>query len=194
MYASVPGSGVGVWGEADGSGGQGVYGQANQGYGIYGFSASGFSGYFWSGSGGNNKCSYDGGATWSCVNPSDAMNERAAPNYAELLDKLDAMPVSYYRLKAAKVSERYLGPSAEDFRAAFGLGRDDKAIRDGNAYGVALTAAKGLYDKAKRDEARITELEKQLAEQKAAMAAMQMTVARLAQSATGMKQASLTVH
>ena len=205
MYAAVPGSGVGIWGEADGSGGQGVYGQANEGYGIYGFSASGSSGYFWSGSGGNNHYSYDGSTSgWSCNAALAMMDDRTAPNYGELLDKLDGMPMAYFHTHGAKKPVRELGASAEDFHAAFGLGPDDTTIAEGNANGVALAAAKGLYRKLKADEAEIAALKKEnakiaalearLAAQDAAMAAMRVTVARLAQGAGGMKQANLTAH
>jgi hypothetical protein len=205
MYASVPGSGVGVWGEADGSGGQGLHGQANQGYGVYGFSASGHSGYFWSGLGGNNHCSYDGSTSgWSCNAALAMMDDRTAPNYGELLDRLDGMPMAYFHTKGAKVPVRELAPSAEDFRAAFGLGPDDTTIAEGNAYGVALAAAKGLYQKLKADEAevaalkkenaKIAALERELAEQKVAMAEMKAVISHLALGANGMKQASLTDH
>jgi hypothetical protein len=34
------------------------------------------------------------------------------------------MPVFYYRMKNAANPVRYLGPTAQDFRAAFSLGRN----------------------------------------------------------------------
>jgi hypothetical protein len=188
VLTGAGGNGAGVQGyDNTSAGGTAVYGQSN----------FGLSGYFSSGSGGHNGCSYDGGTTWSCTAPAAMMEDRAKPKLGELLDKLDALPVGYYGLKGAKVPERYLGPSAEDFRAAFGLGRDDKAIRDGNAYGVALAAAKGLYQKLKADEAtiaaqdariallerenaRIAALEGQLAAQATTLARMQAVLARLA--------------
>lgn len=41
-------------------------------------------------------------------------------------------------------SVRHLGPTAQDFRAAFGLGIDDVSIGTVDADGVALAAAKAL--------------------------------------------------
>jgi len=199
VYASVDGTG---------GGGYGLYGDdstSTGGTGVWGDSAHGFSGAFSGGGGGTNTCSYNGSSSgWSCNAALAMMDDRAAPNYGELLDRLDAMPMAYFHTKGAKVPVRELGASAEDFRAAFGLGPDDTTIAEGNANGVALAAAKGLYRKLKADEAEIAALKKEnakiaalearLAAQDAAMAAMRVTVARLAQGAGGMKQASLTTH
>jgi len=42
---------------------------------------------------------------------------------------------------------RHLGPVAQDFRAAFGLGRNDTTITTVDADGVALAAIQGLNQK-----------------------------------------------
>jgi hypothetical protein len=47
--------------------------------------------------------------------------------------------------KGARV--RHLGPVAQDFRAAFGLGRNDTTITTVDADGVALAAIQGLNQK-----------------------------------------------
>jgi trimeric autotransporter adhesin len=163
-----------------GAGVQGYDQTSTGGTGVYGESSNGLSAYFVDGSGGVNGCSYDGGATWSCSAPATMMRDRAKPNLGELLDRLDAMPVNYYRLKGAKAPERYLGPSAEDFGAAFGLGKDDKSIRHGNAYGVALVAAQGLYRKLKQDEAIIATQDARIAALEGQVAAQQRLADRLA--------------
>jgi len=166
------GGGNGVIGEITG-GGSAILGRSDDG--------SGYSGFFSGGSGGSNQCYYKGAPTWSCVNPADAMKEAAAPNHAELLERLDAMPVNYYSLKAARVpGVRYLGPSGEDFRAAFDLGDDDNSIADGNAYGVALAAAQGLYRKLKADEAEIADLKAENLAMKQTLADQQVAWARAA--------------
>src|SRR5262249_24529273 len=40
---------------------------------------------------------------------------------------------------------RHMGPMAQDFRAAFGLGEDDTTISVVDEQGVALAAIQGLY-------------------------------------------------
>jgi hypothetical protein len=188
-----------------GGGGAGIVGEdttTGGGTGIEGSSVNGLSGAFSGGSGGTNGCSYNGsGSGWSCNAALAMMDDRTAPNYGELLNRLDAMPMAYFRTKGAKKPVRELGMSAEDFRAAFSLGPDDTTIAEGNANGVALAAAKGLYQKLKRDEATIAALradnaamKQAMAAQGAALASVQATVARLAQGAGGMREASLTTH
>ena len=201
VYASVGGTG---------GGGYGLYGDdetSTGGTGVWGDSTHGVSGAFFGGGGGTNTCSYNGSASgWNCTTMAAMMDDRTAPDYAGLLDRLDAMPMAYFHTKGAKVPVRELGMSAEDFRAAFGLGPDDTTIAEGNAYGVALAAAKGLYQKLKADEAtiaaadkraaeqdsRIMALQHLLAQQQAALTAVQATVVRLAQPGIEMRQASLT--
>ena len=54
-------------------------------------------------------------------------------------------------------SVRHMGPMAQDFHAAFGLGHDDKTISMLDAQGVALAAIQGL-------NARVEEQRRELAE------------------------------
>ena|SRR5450755_1817681 len=66
-------------------------------------------------------------------------------------------------MKGQHSRTRYLGPTAQDFRAAFELGENDVTINTADAQGVALAAAKGLYRKLKEDEATIAADHAQLA-------------------------------
>ncbi len=82
--------------------------------------------------------------------------ENFAPvNPAEVLDKVAALPITRWNYKDDPSAE-HLGPVAQDFQAAFGLGSDDKSITTVDADGVALTAIQGLNSKveAKDDEIR----------------------------------------
>jgi hypothetical protein len=87
-----------------------------------------------------------------------------------VLDKVARMPIPSWSYKAEKPSVRHLGPMAQDFYAAFGLGLDDKHISTIDEGGVALAAIQGLYreNKAlKRDNAslsaRLSRLERTVA-------------------------------
>ncbi|HEY0781838.1 MAG TPA: hypothetical protein VGE98_05225, partial [Thermoanaerobaculia bacterium] len=53
---------------------------------------------------------------------------------------------------------RHLGPMAEDFFAAFSLGRDEKGISLIDTGGVALAAIQGLYRKLEEKEAEVQAL------------------------------------
>ncbi len=74
-----------------------------------------------------------------------------------VLDKVAGLPIESWRFKDEAEGVRHVGPYAEDFKAAFGLGHTDQAIELQDASGVALVAIQGLYQ-------RLVELEKQNAE------------------------------
>ena len=57
---------------------------------------------------------------------------------------------------------RHLGPMAQDFAAAFGLGADDRHIFPLDAAGVALAAIQGLHELVRAQQARLVALEGQL--------------------------------
>jgi hypothetical protein len=57
---------------------------------------------------------------------------------------------------------RHLGPMAQDFAAAFGLGADDRHIFTLDAAGVALAAIQGLHTLARAQQARLEALEREL--------------------------------
>jgi len=62
----------------------------------------------------------------------------------DLLAKIAGMPVREWNYKAQGPSIRHLGPTAQDFHAAFGLGEDSLRISTIDADGVSLAAMKAL--------------------------------------------------
>ena len=64
----------------------------------------------------------------------------------EVLEKVSALPITEWDFKQGP-GTRHLGPMAQDFRAAFGLGTDDKHIATVDEGGVALAAIQGLNQK-----------------------------------------------
>ena len=61
-------------------------------------------------------------------------------------------------------NRRYIGPMAQDFHAAFGLGRDDKTISTLDTDGVTLSAIKGLIEELRERKERSAEQARRLAE------------------------------
>ena len=78
-------------------------------------------------------------------------------NPREVLEKVAALPLSRWNYKTDPTA-RHLGPMAQDFYSAFGLGTDDKHIATVDADGVALAAIQGLNekveDRSQKSEAR----------------------------------------
>src|SRR5262249_25478123 len=72
-------------------------------------------------------------------------------------------PIETWNYKAQDASIRHMGPMAQDFYAAFGLGEDKLGIGTLDAGGVAFAALKGLYELVKEEETVIDQLKRQAA-------------------------------
>jgi trimeric autotransporter adhesin len=83
-----------------------------------------------------------------------------------VLAKVSQLAVTEWNLISQPASIRHIGPMAQDFQAAFGVGEDDKHISTTDADGVALAAIQGLNQIVEEKEARIEKLEKDLADLK----------------------------
>jgi len=73
----------------------------------------------------------------------------------ELLEKLAALPISTWNYKADDPGVRHMGPMAQDFHAAFGLGDDDRTIHLLDANGVVMVAIQALYRRVQELEAEV---------------------------------------
>lgn len=61
-----------------------------------------------------------------------------------VLERLAALPVARWRYDATPASQ-HMGPMAQDFRAAFGLGDSDRHIATVDANGVMMAALQALH-------------------------------------------------
>ena len=86
----------------------------------------------------------------------------ASINPRNVLKKVLAMPITSWAYKTDGKT-RHIGPMAQDFHKAFGLGGSDKSIATVDADGVALAAIQGLHQIVKDKDAKIGALEKKLA-------------------------------
>ena len=155
---------------------------------VYGSSGHDVAAQFQYGSAGLGQCYFAGGPGWSCSSDRDIKEAFVPVDGTTLLDKLAGLPVFEYAMRGSTDKARYLGPTAQDFQAAFHLGTDERTINTANAQGVALAAAKGLYVRLKAVEAtlaaqneKIASLEAQLAETRTAMAGIGAMTASLEQ-------------
>ena len=94
------------------------------------------------------------------------VKQNLAPvNLSEVLAKVAALPVQTWSYTNSPTA-RHIGPMAQDFRAAFGLGEDDKHIATIDSDGVALAAIQGLNRKLeeqlKAKDAELSELRRRL--------------------------------
>jgi hypothetical protein len=96
----------------------------------------------------------------------------------EILDKVASLPISTWRYK--NDTSQHLGPMAQDFAAAFGLGPDDKHISPLDAAGVSLAAVQALHQEVTEKQAAITELQKRNADLEKRLADLEAMVSKLA--------------
>ena len=78
-----------------------------------------------------------------------------------ILKKVGALPISTWTYLEEPSTVRHLGPMAQDFRASFGLGNDDRTYHSIDAHGVALAAIQALEHVVKQQEQRIEKLERE---------------------------------
>ena len=103
-----------------------------------------------------------GASSWASVpTPSDRnLKENFVPvDGQEVLARLAEVPVTTWNYKSQDRSIHHIGPVAQDFYAAFGLGEDEKTIGTVDADGVALAAIQGLYELVQEKDSQIAALE-----------------------------------
>ncbi|HKP76371.1 MAG TPA: tail fiber domain-containing protein [Longimicrobiaceae bacterium] len=77
----------------------------------------------------------------------------------DVLTRLRGLPIRSWSYRADPASVRHIGPTAQDFFAAFRVGRDTLTIAAIDEGGVALAAAKALDDRTRAQQQRIGALE-----------------------------------
>jgi hypothetical protein len=87
-----------------------------------------------------------------------------------VLESVSRMPISTWSYRSEDPSVRHLGPMAQDFHAAFGLGDSDRQYDAIDAHGVAFAAIKALNERLQEQSARIERLERENRELRGAVA------------------------
>ncbi len=150
--------------------GRGVEGNTSSGIGVYGESSagSGYAGYFI-----GKVRVYGALQVNSCTGCTSTSSDRAlkagisSVDARSLLDRLAALPINEWSYKTDGPTVRHVGPMAQDFRAAFNLGDDDKHIDLIDASGVTMAAVQALYRQNRELMDRVGQLEARLTRQQA---------------------------
>ena len=86
-----------------------------------------------------------GSGSWSSLSDREAKANVEPVDGSRVLALLAGLPISTWNYTGQDQSIRHIGPMAQDFHAAFGVGEDDEHISVVDADGVALAAIQGLY-------------------------------------------------
>ncbi len=107
-----------------------------------------------------------GGGSWSSASDRNIKANFSLVDSSDVLKRLAQIPISTWNYKAQDTAIRHIGPMAQDFAAAFGVGEDDTHISTIDAEGVSLAAIQGLYQMVQDKDRRIAQLETDVAQLK----------------------------
>jgi hypothetical protein len=96
-----------------------------------------------------------GAGAWSSLSDRNVKTGVVPVDAADVLARVLELPLSTWRYLAQGDGIRHMGPMAQDFRAAFGLGENDTSISTIDADGVALAAIQGLNAKLEAENAAL---------------------------------------
>ena len=101
-----------------------------------------------------------GGSGWNTLSDRAAKTNFETLDDREILDRLVSMPIKGWNYKTQDPSIRHIGPMAQDFNEAFGVGETDEKgekryINSVDVDGVALAAIQGLNHKVESENASL---------------------------------------
>jgi hypothetical protein len=137
-YAKARNNGAFVW--SDNSSSSPVQSTAN-----YQFVARASGGYtFYTNATGSGAQLPQNSGSWGSLSDRTMKTDVVPLDDVEVLDKVAALPVSEWSYRSER-GVRHVGPMAQDFYAAFGVGEDNRHITSIDEDGVALAAIKALH-------------------------------------------------
>ncbi|MBB4638654.1 tail fiber domain-containing protein [Longimicrobium terrae] len=124
-----------------------------------------------------------GGGSWSSISDRNRKEHFLELDGEDVLSRLRNVPVSTWNYIAQEDSVRHMGPMAQDFSAAFGLGEDSLMINTVDIDGVNMAGVKALTTRTDALRAENEQLRAQVAAQQAEIVRMRdeqaATAARL---------------
>jgi hypothetical protein len=104
------------------------------------------------------------GSRWNNLSSRSAKTDIDPVSGPAVLEEVEQLEVNTWRYDGQDESIQHMGPMAEDFYEAFGLGSSEETINTVDADGVALAAIKALSQKLDDKDERIDDLEAEVAD------------------------------
>jgi hypothetical protein len=123
-----------------------------------------------------------GGGAWSSLSDRNAKTNFATIAGGSILERLANLSIQSWNYRTQDASVRHIGPTAQDFYAAFQVGEDDRHISTVDADGVALAAIQELYRLNQKQNQQIEQLTRQLTERAREAEQMRVRLVRLEQA------------
>lgn len=118
-----------------------------------------------------------GGSGWSAVSDRNRKENFLFLDGEDVLARLRAVPVTTWNYRTQERSIRHMGPMAQDFHAAFGLGESELMINSVDIDGVNLAAVKALDARTTSQQAEIEALRAENAELRARLERIEAALA-----------------
>lgn len=128
-----------------------------------------------------------GGGSWASLSDRNAKDAVKPIDSRAILDAVVALPMNTWHYKTQDARYRHIGPMAQDFHLAFGVGESETSIDTVDADGIALAAIQGL-------NAKVDEKDKEIASLRADLAEIKHQLATLVQSQTNDGIVATTWH
>lgn len=100
-----------------------------------------------------------GAGAWATISDRNRKENFRPENAESVLSRLVSLPVTSWNYRSQDASIRHMGPMAQDFNAAFGLGESDTTITTTDIDGVTILAVQALARRTDELRARTEELE-----------------------------------
>jgi len=103
-----------------------------------------------------------GGGSCNCSSDRNLKDNIVPIDSRSVLERVAHLPITQWKMKAEPAGRKHIGPMAQDFYVAFGLGDSDRYIALGDGQGVALAAIQALYGVVQEKNNQIRKLTQQL--------------------------------
>jgi len=103
-----------------------------------------------------------GSGAWAMYSDRNGKDNITPADGQEVLDRLSGVQISTWNYKTQDASIHHMGPMAQDFYAAFGLGEDERHISTIDTDGVALAAIQGLHQLVREKDAQLAKQQQQI--------------------------------
>jgi hypothetical protein len=120
-----------------------------------------------------------GSGVFSCSSSRLLKDHFAAVDGEDVLSRIRSIPVNTWSYTAEGAQVKHMGPFAEDFRAAFGLGTDDTSIGLLDIDGVNFAGVKALDERTRELQSQVDAQARQIEQLRADKAALEARLERL---------------
>jgi hypothetical protein len=103
-----------------------------------------------------------GSGSWASMSDRNQKENLVSVDTQAVLEQVGQLPLSTWNYISQNDRIRHIGPMAQDFHAAFGVGENDTTITAVDGDGVSLAAIQALYERVLALEAENVNLEARL--------------------------------